>query len=177
MNGRFAATVAGVAGLVMFLGACSDDEARVLAQGVVDFEGIGHLADHRMDITAEEEDGEASGTIRFTCSPDSEPGSCHELIAVDLLCAEFDTEGVVIVSGEVTESSGNDGPFPGEPLTVVIHEGEPDRVALWDDGARSCEDLLKSVPDELREPRRPPDPEHDPFLVEVVEDGDDIQTG
>jgi hypothetical protein len=178
MNERSAHAVARVAAAVMFIGACSADEPRVLARGVVDFEGVGHLADHRMDISAEDEDGKVSGTIKFTCSPDSAPGSCYELIAVDLECADLDSDGVVIVAGEVTESSGDEGPSVGDPWTVVIHEAEPDRVALWFGGdGGSCEQLLESVPDELREPRRPPDPDHDPFLVEVVEDGDAIETG
>ena len=104
MNKRFAAPVAGVAAVVMLIGACSDDKGpRVVVRGVVDFVGTGHAADYRMDITAEEEDGEVTGTIRFTCSPDSVPGSWLELIAVDLECADVGTDGVVIVAGEVTE--------------------------------------------------------------------------
>jgi hypothetical protein len=177
MDKTLTAALASVAAVVAFIGACADDDARVVARGVVDFEGSGHLADHRMDITAVEDDGEVSGTIEFTCSPDSAPGSCIELLVVDIGCADLDTDGVVIVAGEVTESSGDEGPSVGTPWTVVIHEGQPDRVALWLEVAGSCAELLESVPDELRDPRRPPDPDHDPFLVEIVEEGDDIETG
>jgi hypothetical protein len=162
MKNRFAAPVASAATALMLLGACSDDDGpTTLAKGEdVDFVGSGSLADQTMEITAEEDDGEVTGEVSF------DP---HGLVA-SLQCADTDTDGLVLIGGEVT-TSGDDGDEPvGSWITVIIKEGDPDRVVVWFGGEAtdSCRDVIEEVPQNHRG--------DDGDVLFEVEDGDDIET-
>ena len=127
-----------------------------LAKGEdVELVGDRGLGAQTLNITAEEENGEVTGEFRVT----------DNVIRVD--CADTDTDGVVILGGEATE-----GPdfAAGDLLALIIREGDPDSVALHanDNGAASCTELLKSIPDDLLT--------DDSNFVDV-EDGYDIETG
>jgi len=160
MKNRFAAPVASVATAIMLLGACSDDDGpTTLARGDVEFDGTQGLGAETMDITAEEQDGEVTGVARFN------------QIVVEFECADTDTDGLVILGGEVTTPSGDGTPAVGERMAVIIREGDPDRVDVWleqDDDYGSCQGLLEAIPEDLR------DGDSSTF-VDVT--GGDIETG
>jgi hypothetical protein len=144
---------------VMLLGACGDDGPTTIAKGdAVQLTGDQDLAGQTLDIDVEEEDGEVTGEIRFT---DSQGGA-----VVRVECADTETDGVVIVGGTLTESTGDD--MTGL-LALFIKEGDPDRVSVWlDQGEnKSCSDLLTNRRDVL----------DDETLFVDVEDGSDIETG
>jgi hypothetical protein len=143
-----------------------DDGPTTLAKGEeVELVGNDGLGGETLNITAEEKDGEVTGEFRVTD------------VVVRVGCAETDTDGVVILGGEVTNDpdlSDNDEPDRGfgvgALLALMITEGGPDRVALLAnvDNAGSCSELLESMP-------------RDGPTVESnsagVEDGYDIDTG
>jgi hypothetical protein len=157
---------------VLLLGAvaCSDDDAStsdesstttsapndgstLLATGVdVELVGEDGLAGQTLNIDAREEDGTATGEFAIT-------ENVHRI-----LCADTDTEGYILLGGEVTAG----GDFEGLQA-LIIREGDPDGVSLYanDAGAESCEELLESIPDELLT--------DDSEFVDV-EAGSDIQT-
>jgi hypothetical protein len=115
----------------------------------------GGLGAQTLNIAAEEENGKATGEFRVT----------DNVIGVD--CADTDTEGVVILGGEVT---GGPDFAAGDLLALIIREGDPDSVSLYanDSGAASCTGMLKAIPDHSLT--------DDTNFVDV-EDGYDIQTG
>ena len=117
-----------------------------------------------MDITAVEQDGQVTGEARFSFGT-----------ILDLQCADTDTDGLVILGGEVTAEDG-DAATVGDRVAVIIREGDPDSALLWYElplpegevAAGSCREFLDSIP-------------HDQFtgdnpLVDIAE-GDDIETG
>lgn len=159
MKNRFAAPVASVATAIMLLGACSDDDGpTILARGDVEFVGNQPLSGQRMDITAEEENGEVTGEARFN------------EVEVTLECADTDTDGLIILGGEVTTPSGDGTPAVGEWVAVIIREGDPDSGVVWfeEEPSGSCRELLESIPENHRT---------DDSLFADVADGDDIETG
>ena len=142
MTKRFAAPVACATTALVLLGACSDDSApTILARG----EGVGFvggaagLSDQTMDITAEEDDGEVSGEVRFNPAQ----------LTLDVQCADSDADGMVIVGGQATADS-EDGTPKGGWVAVGIREGDPDGVGVWfpEDDIGSCQELLESFPDD-----------------------------
>jgi hypothetical protein len=159
MNKRFAAPVASAATAIMLLGACSDDGPTTLAKGEdVELVGDTNLAGQTLNISAEEEDGEVTGELRFT-----DPGG-EVVVAVE--CADTDTDGVVVLGGTVTEST--DDQVSGL-VALFVREGAPDSVTVWfDEGENaSCGDLLKNRHDVL----------DDESGFVAVEAGSDIETG
>ena len=186
MKIRFAVPVASAATAILVLGACSDDgtttsdeattttsgegttttsgEGTTLAKGDVTFAGTEGLGGHTMDITAVERDGQVTGEARFSFGT-----------TVDLQCANTDTDGLVILGGEVTAEVG-DSAEEGDRVAVVIREGEPDAAVIWYElplpegevPAGSCQEFVDSLPpDELT---------GENGVVDIVE-GDDIETG
>ena len=170
MKMRYAA-IAGVATAILLLSACGGDDSSTTTAGSSpstsgaagpttiakgeDVELIGNdgLAGQTLNINAEEVNGEVTGEFRVN----------DVVVGVD--CANTETDGVVILGGEVTADPGaNVG--VGELLALIIREGDPDSVALYgnDSGAGSCTELLKSIPDKNS-------------VFADVEDGSDIQTG
>ena len=139
MKNRFARPVAGAATTMMLLGACSDDGSRTLAKGSdVEFVGSSGLGENSMDITAEEKDGVVTGEAQFN------------QIVVTFECADTETDGLVILGGEVTTPSGDNTPAVGELMAVLIREGDPDSVSVWveeDDDYGSCQGLLDAIPE------------------------------
>ncbi len=129
-----------------------------LANGLnVELVGYRGLAGQTLNINAEEVNGEVTGEFRVN----------DVVVRVD--CANTDTDGVVILGGAVTADPGaNVG--VGELLALIIREGDPDSVSLYanDSGAKSCTELVKSIPDGLLT--------DDGNFVDV-EDGYDIETG
>jgi hypothetical protein len=160
MKSKFAAPVVSAATAIVLLGACGEEGLTTLAKGDVEFVGTSGLAENRMVITAEEEDGEVTGEARF-----------NEIV-VEFGCADTDTDGLVILGGEVTTPSRDNSPGVGELMAVLIREGDPDRVNVWfegEDDYGSCQGLLDAIPEEDRSA--------DSNLFVVVEEGDDIETG
>ena len=166
---RYAA-VASAAAAILLLSACGGGDGdsstitseatgqTTLAKGEdVELVGDDHsgLGAQTLNINAEEVSGEATGEFRVT----------DNVIRVG--CADTDTDGLVILGGQVTE-----GPdfIAGDLAALIIREGDPDSVALYanDGGAASCTALLKGIPDDLLT--------DDSNFVDV-EDGYDIQTG
>jgi len=126
--------------------------ATTIAKGEdVELVGNDGLAGQALNITAEEVNGKATGEFQVS----------DNVIRID--CADTDTDGVVILGGEVTGGSDFSA---GDLLALIIKEGDTDSVALYanDSGAASCTGLLKSIPDNNSD------------FVDV-EDGSDIQTG
>jgi len=171
MSTRFAVPVASAATAILMLGACSDEEtattndegATTLAKGEVRFAESSGLGGQTMDITAVEQDGQVTGEARFSFG-----------LVLDLQCADSDTDGLVVLGGEVTAEEG-DSAAVGDRVAVVIREGDPDGALLWFElplpegevAAGSCREFLDSIPD---------DPSTgDPFSA--VAEGDDIETG
>jgi hypothetical protein len=164
MNKRFAAPVASAATAILLVAACSDDDdgPRTLAKGDVEFVGSVNLGGMSMEIDAEEEDGEVTGEARFS----------NEVV-VTFECADTDTDGVVILAGEVTTASFDGSPAVGELMAVIIREGEPDSGLAWvndppPNNAGSCDELLETIRDDVLT-------DDDAFAD--VADGDDIETG
>jgi hypothetical protein len=148
----------------MLFGACSDDGSTTLASGEdVELVGDDDLGGQTLDISAEEEDGDVTGEVRFT---DSDNADSSAVVTVE--CADTDTDGVVILGGEVTSSSDS-ADTVGELVALFIREGDPDSVALWFDAGenRSCSELLANRHDVL---------DDDSAFVDV-EAGSDIETG
>ena len=169
MNKRFAAPVASAATAILLLGACGDDDdsssttteaaadgPTTLANGEdIELVGDDDLGGQTLNIDAVEENGEVTGEFRIT----------NDVITVE--CAATDTDGVVILGGEVTTSEN----FPaGELMFLTIREGDPDSVALGNnaDNAASCTELVESIPDEALT---------DDSNFDLLEDGSDIETG
>ena len=148
----------------MLLGGCGDDDPTTLANGEdVEFVGDDGLGGQTLDISAEEKDGEVTGEIQFT---DSDNADSSAVVTVE--CADTDTDGVVILGGEITSSSDSPDTV-GDLVALFIREGDPDSVALWlDEGENaSCSDLLANRHDVL---------DDDSAFVDV-EGGSDIETG
>jgi hypothetical protein len=146
----------------MLLGGCGDDDPTTLASGEdVELVGDNDLGGQTLDISAEEEEGEVTGEVGFT---DSDNADSSAVVTVE--CADTDTDGVVILAGEVTSSS-DDADFVGELIALFIREGDPDSVAIWlDEGENgSCSELLENRHDAL---------DDDSAFVEA---GSDIETG
>ena len=160
MKNRYAAPVASAATALLLLGACGeDDDTRTLAKGEdVELVGDQDIGGQTLDISAEEEDGEVTGELRFT-----DPGG-EVLVTVE--CADTETEGVVILGGTIAEST--DQAMSGL-AALFIREGDPDSVATWVDGGENetCSDLLENRRDVL----------DDESLFVDVEAGEDIETG
>jgi hypothetical protein len=162
-NWKWRAIAVGAAA-VLVLGACAGDDddedgSTTLANGEdVELVGDDGLGGQTLNISAEEEDGEVTGELRF-----SDPGG---IVVVAVECADTDTDDVVILGGTVTEST--DDEISGL-VALFIREGDPDSVAVWlDDGENeSCRDLLANRHDVL---------DDDSAFVDV-EDGSDIETG
>jgi hypothetical protein len=166
MNKRFAAPVASAATAILLLGACSDDDSSTseaepagpttLAKGEdIELVGDNDLGGQTLNIDAVDESGEVTGEFRIT----------NDVITVE--CADTDTDGVVILGGEVTTSDN----FPaGELMFMIIREGDPDSVAIGNnaDNAASCTELVESIPDEHLT---------DDSAFDLLEDGNDIETG
>jgi len=115
------------------------------------------LGNQTLNIDAVEENGEVTGEFRVS----------EVVTRVD--CAATDTDGIVILGGEVT--TGAPGFInPGDLQALIIKEGDPDSVSLYanEAGAESCTELLESIPDALLD---------DPTAFVPVEDGYDIETG
>jgi len=168
MKMRFAA-IFSMATAILLLSACGGDNsstttagssmgpsgaagATTIAKGEdVELVGNDGLAGQALNITAEEVNGKATGEFQVS----------DNVIRID--CADTDTDGVVILGGEVTGGSDFSA---GDLLALIIKEGDTDSVALYanDSGAASCTGLLKSIPDNNSD------------FVDV-EDGSDIQTG
>lgn len=164
MKNWFTAPVASAATAIMLLSACGDDGdgSRTLAKGDVEFVGNVNLGGLSMEIDAEEEDGEVTGEARFS----------NELV-VTFECADTDTDGVVILAGEVTTASFDGSPAVGELMAVIIREGEPDSGLAWindppPNAAGSCDELLGTVSDDVLT---------DDVAFSDVAEGDDIETG
>ncbi len=168
MNNRLAAPVAGAAAALLLLAACSDDGPRAsddgpttLAKGNVRFIGSTDLGGQTMAVTAVQQEGQVTGEARFSFG-----------LVLDLQCADTDTDGFVILGGQVTAEDG-DAATVGDRVAVIIREGDPDSVLVWyelplpegDLAAGSCGEFLDTLP-------------HDQFtgLADIAE-GDDIETG
>jgi hypothetical protein len=158
MKTRFTATVASAATAIMLLGACSDNGPTTLAEGDdVELVGDDGLGARTLNISAEEEDGKVTGEFR------------NNDVVVKVECANTDTDGVVILSGEVTADPKAEVGV-GERLALIIREGDPDSVALVppNHGPRSCTEFLESIPERYLT--------DDSNFVDV-EPGEDITTG
>lgn len=133
-----------------------DDGPTTLAKGAdIELVGDNDLGGQTLNIDAVEENGEVTGEFRIT----------NDVITIE--CADTDTDGVVILGGEVTTSEN----FPaGELMFLTIREGDPDSVAIGNnaDNAGSCTELVESIPDEeLTDDRN----------FDLLEGGSDIETG
>jgi hypothetical protein len=149
---------------IMLLGACGDDDPTTLASGEdVELAGDNDLGGQTLDINAEEEDGDVDGEVLFT---DSDNADSSAVVTVE--CADTDTDGVVILGGEITSSSDSSDTV-GDLVALFIREGDPDSVALWfDEGENaSCSELVENRHDVL---------DDDSAFVDV-EAGSDIETG
>lgn len=164
MTNRFATPVACAATVILLIGACSDDGPTTLAKGEdVELVGDADFAGQTLNISAEEEDGEVTGEVRFS-DPSGE-------VVVTVECADTDTDGVVILGGTITDSDDYSG-----RAALVIREGDPDSAAVsvelplpeGDVAAGSCGDYLESVAADVLA--------DDAGFVDV-EAGDDIETG
>jgi len=193
---KLAASVASAATAILLLGACSDDGATadderptttlddgttttleeptttlakgatIVAKGDVRFANSSELLrGETMDITAVEQDGQVTGEARFSFKT-----------VLDLQCADTDTDGLVILGGEVTAEVG-DSAKVGDRVAVIIREGDPDGVLLWYElplpegevAAGSCQEFVDSLPDD------PSTAAGEPFAD--IAEGDDIETG
>jgi hypothetical protein len=139
--------------ILVLLGAC-DDGPTTLAKGEdIELVGEDDLGGQTLNINAEEQDGEVTGEFRIS----------NDVITIE--CADTDTDGVVILGGDVTTSENFEGLH-----ALIIREGDPDSVSLYSnevDGG-SCTELLDSIP---------PDSLTDDSNFDLLEDGSDIETG
>lgn len=169
MKQSFVAPVVSVATALVLLGGCSDDETTTsddgpttLAKGDVTFAGSQLLEGQTMDIDAVEQDGQVTGEARFSFGTN-----------LDLQCADTDTDGLVLLGGEVTAEDG-DSATVGDWVVVAIREGDPDSVVLWYElplaegevAAGSCGELLDAFPFDQLESE-----------YNDIAEGDDIETG
>lgn len=163
MKIRFAVPVASAATAILMLGACSDDGPTTLAKGDVRFaEGSG-LGGQTMDIAAVEQDGQVTGEARFSFG-----------LVLNPQCADTDTDGLVILGGEVTAEDG-DSAAVGDRVAVIIREGDPDSALVWYElplpegkvAAGSCQEFVDSIPHQFTGENR----------LAVIAEGDDIETG
>ena len=117
----------------------SDDSPTTLAKGEdIELDGTPGLGSQTLNISAEEEGGEVTGEFQIS----------EVVTRVD--CANADTDGIVILGGEVT--TGAPGFIEvGELQALIIKEGDPDSVSLYANasGAESCTALVDSVPEDL----------------------------
>ena len=172
------AAVATAATAIVMLSACGDDDsstttpessttnteapaagATTLAKGEdVELVGDTGLGDQKLNIDAEEANGQVTGEMRIT-----DPDDGEVVIAVD--CADTDTDGVVILAGTVMEADNDTSGL----VALFIKEGDPDSVAVWYDEFEnpSCGNLLQNRRDLL---------DDDSAFVDV-EDDSDIETG
>lgn len=147
----------------------SDDGPSILAKGVV---RVGRMLEKSaLEITAEVDDGEVTGTIVFT---DSDNDDSEVLVTV--ACADTDTDGLVILAGKITPTIdfpgtktalGSAQQFFDPQIVLFIREGDPDSIAIFTDEGRdtSCSESLSRAQEVL---------DIDSTFVEV--DGD-IETG
>jgi hypothetical protein len=123
--------------------------------------GPNSLERQTLDINAQEENGQVTGTFKYYND------SFVLKVEVRVECADTDTGGVVILGGRVTHDTERGGEL-GEQQVLVINEGNPDRVALIDFGkSGSCADLIQAGRNALRYQRN--------FVN--VKAGSDIETG
>ena len=89
---------------------------------------------------------------------------------VTVECADTDTDGIVILGGEVTTAVQRRHSRVGDLIALIIREGDPDSVALWPDEGEnaSCSELLETSRHDV--------PDDESAFVDV-EDGSDIETG
>jgi hypothetical protein len=153
---RFPTLLLCASALLVSAVACSDDDTTLAKGEDVELDGSEGLGDQMLNIDVEEEGGEVSGTYQVS----------EVVVRVD--CANTDTDGFVILGGEVT--TGSPGFVEvGESQALIIEEGDPASVALYgDDGAGSCTELVDSVPDDLLTDRS---------NFAAVAAGSDIETG
>ena len=97
---------------------------------------------------------------------DSDNADSSAVVTVE--SADTDTDGVVILGGEITSSSDSSDTV-GDLVALFMREGDPDSVALWfDEGENaSCSELVENRHDVL---------DDDSAFVDV-EAGSDIETG
>ena len=134
MKNRFAAPVASAATALMLLGACSDDDGPTDAR-----EGRGRglrreRRTRRPNHGHQRGRGERRGVRRGL-------GSTLTGWSRSLQCQDTDTEGLLILGGEVT-TPGLDGDEPvGSWISVIIREGDPDAAAVWfaEEDPASCQ--------------------------------------
>jgi hypothetical protein len=133
-----------------------DDGSTTLARGA-DVELVGDgIGSQTLNITAEQADGEVTGEFRL-----------NEVV-VTLQCANTDTDGIVILGGEVTTPDSDDPEMMGQLMALIIREGDPDSVSLvGNSGTGSCTALLESIPE---------DGLTDDSLFNDVDAGSDIET-
>jgi hypothetical protein len=187
MRMSFAVPRASAVTAVLLLGACSDDDSSTttaeagiqdtsttsteaaddstpLATGE-DVEIIESTGRWRLNIDAQEQDGEVTGEVRL------------DNIVVSLQCADTDTiDGEIRLGGEVTvDPDGESLPLTdgyvtvGDLVAVIVREypAIADAVTFYaSDSAGSCTELVQSVPYNL-----------DGGFFLNVEDSEDIETG
>ena len=152
MHPRFAMPVAIVATAILLLAGCSDDDSTTattesstttadgpttLAQGA-DVHFVGGppgLSGQVMTINAVEDKGTVTGEAQF-----------DPFGTLDLQCADTGTDGLVIIGGQVTETSDREAAV-GDWVAVVIRVGDPDGVEVWfaEQDYASCQDLLDAA--------------------------------
>jgi len=164
MKPRFAKPVATAAAAILLLGACSDDDPSAaaddgpttLAKGEdVNFVGgPPGLSDQTMDIDAVEDDGKVTGEAVF------DPYG-----TVDLQCADTDSDDVLIIGGQLTETEDADA-AAGDWVAVIIRVDDPKGVEVWfaDAGTESCDEVVEQAA------------ASDHVFADLA-DGDDIETG
>ncbi len=171
------------AALVMTMTACSDDDSSTtasesststtaadgpttLAEGDVRIVGSDGRDGLSLEVTAVEEDGEVTGEARFIDPYDERT----RLTVARFECADTDTDGLVILGGELTSASISPR-FVGLHVELIIREGDPDSIATWQHESAesgSCSELLESIPEEWLT--------DDSNFRDVAGDGD-IETG
>ena len=143
------------------------DGPTTLAQGEdIKLDGSPGIGTQTLNIDAVEENGEVTGEFQ------------HGEVVVRVDCADTDTDGIVILGGEVT--TGAPGFIEvGDRQGLSIKEGDPDSVSLHgpDAGAESCTEYLESIvtDDPTGRPGTPSAPPTSGFVP--VADGYDIETG
>ena len=102
-----------------------------------------------------------TGEVRFTDSGGD--------VVVTVECADTDTDGVVILGGEVTDVERRRRHL-GELVALFIREGDPDSVAVWLDEGENADRAASSS-------RIRHDVLDDDSAFVDVEAGSDIETG